>query len=78
MISRFPKKYKIIERLVRPIGVQYLDAHRIQAVVQTVVFIRKGILQSVPLKDIPAGSVLHINTKFVHRTHEFLLVEEVS
>jgi hypothetical protein len=46
VISRFPKKYKIIERLVRPIGVQYIDAHRIQAVVQTVVFIRKGILQS--------------------------------
>ena len=36
------------------------------------------ILQSVPLKDISVRSVLHINTKFARRIHEFSLVEEVS
>jgi hypothetical protein len=71
------QKYNIIERLVILRGTQYLEVHRIQAVTQALVSIREGILQSVPLKNIPAGSVLHINIKFVCRTHGFLLVEEV-
>jgi hypothetical protein len=71
------QKYNIIERLVILRGTQYLEVHRIQAVTQALVSIREGILQSVPLKNIPAGSVLHINIKFVRRTHGFLLVEEV-